>query len=175
MRYIFGLLILAGLSGCQSADRPFSPAHRIGKNSGAKESYPSQAVSQVLQEANVSFTYKGKPIHPCLVKEFEPWISDLNPVTLAVDVSSAFDSNEYSSVPYIDGEWIRVKTDDGIYGYKRISSENGVHILQTSDWAGGSQAFGSELWVKFEIWQSRGSDGMEYDQLVMSLISMFEK
>ena len=161
MKYfiLFGLMALVG---CQSSHRPFDPAYRVGRNSGNRASYPAQTVLQVLQEVNESFTYRGSPINPELVKEFECWISDMNPVTMAVDVSAAFDSNEYSSEPYVDGEWIRVKTDEETYGYKRISRDNGIHVLQTTA--------GSELWVRFDVWQSQYPDGEVYDQLIVRLV-----
>ena len=164
---LLGFMVVAG---CQSSHRPFDPAYRAGRYSGNRASYPAQTVLRVLQEVNESFTYRGSPIHPELVKEFECWISDMNPVTMAVDVSAAFDSNEYSSKPYIDGEWVRVKTDEGTYSYKWISSKDGVHILQTSDYSGGSQSFGFEIWVRFEICQSQYPDGEVYDQLIMQLV-----
>ena len=59
-----------------------------------------KTLSQVLAEANEHFTYRGKAIHPGLVNEFEPWISDLNPVTIVVDVSASYDSNEYTEKPF---------------------------------------------------------------------------
>lgn len=172
MKYdvISTVLVAFLLSGCQPADVVFNGAYRKGRFSGNKEAFPAMTHRQVLREANESFTYRGKSIHPGLVREFECWISDLNPVTFAVDVSAAFDSNEYSEETYAEDGSIRIKTDSGIYGYKRISSGNGVHVLKTSDYSGGSQDFGVELWVKFEIWQSHYPDGTPYDQLIMRLI-----
>jgi hypothetical protein len=67
----------------------FNPAYRKGRLSVGKEiAGPPLTVKDVLKVANEHFTYQGKAIHPGLVQEFECWISDLNPVTVAVDVSA---------------------------------------------------------------------------------------
>ena len=43
-----------------------------------------------LEKAESQFTYKGRPIHPKLVKQFMGWISDTAPpVVITVDVSAA--------------------------------------------------------------------------------------
>ena len=171
LKYIIGLLFIVIFAGCTSNDRVFCAAYRVGRNSEKRVEVPTLTVHQVLQEANDSFAYRGKPIHPKLVQEFECWISDLNPVTLAVDVSAARDSNEYADKVFEDNDgYVCIKTADGLYGYKWIFGVDGVHILKPRDFGNGSGSFGTELRVKFEIWQSQYPDGEAYDQLVMRLI-----
>ena len=66
----------------------------------------------------------------------------------------ADDSNEYCKATIEEDGWAKVNTDDDFYGYKWNSKNDRIHIQEAVDYSGGSQAFGSELWVKFETWQS---------------------
>ena len=163
-------LVTFVLVGCQSGGKFFDGASRKGQLSGTPEALPKLTHRQVLKEVNEHFTFRGRPIHPGLVKEFNCWISDLNPITIAVDVSAAFDSNEYSDEPYREKGYIYAETTEGLYGYRRLSYKNGIHLLKTVDISGGSQVFTSKLWVKFEIWKGTHPDGTAYDQLVMRLV-----
>jgi hypothetical protein len=57
----------------------------------------SSSAATALAEANNDFTFKGRPIHPGLVKEFQNWASDYRPpITVTVDVGAAHDSNQYA-------------------------------------------------------------------------------
>ena len=151
----------------------FEGAYRSGRFSGIPAHTNTLTKAEVLDEANQSFTYRGQPIHPGLVQEFECWISDLNPVTFVVDVSAAFDANEYSQKVYIQQEYATIETAEGpgAYGYKRISnSADGIQTLTTRYHEGGSSSFGSDLWVTFELGVSFFPSGEPYDQLLMRLI-----
>lgn len=130
---------------------------------------------QVLDEANLSFTYRGKPIHPKLVHEFQCWDSDLNPVTLAVDVSAAFDSNEYCDEVEISDEWVSFYDEEGRTSYRwtGFNKRRGVHVLETASGGSGSYVAKTTLWVKFEIGQSVYPDGKPYDQLILRLVRAF--
>ncbi len=152
-------------------ERLFKGAYRSGRFSGKAPLY-DLTVAQVLGEANESFTYKGKPIHPGLVNEFECWLSDLNPVTVSVDVSAAYDSNEYSEETYMSGEYASIETEEGIYGYSRVrTTPDGVHVLKTVCRGEGSGTFESELWVRFEMGQGiYHPEDTPYDQLLMRLV-----
>ncbi len=151
----------------------FKGASRARRNSGKPQEALGLTRIQVLREANNSFTFRGKPIRPGLVQEFECWLSDLNPVTMVVDVSAANDANEYADEAYIDGEYTTIKTAEGkgVYGYARVKrAENSVHVLKTRSHGGGSGVFNSELWVKFELGEGMYPDGTPYDQLLLRLI-----
>jgi len=53
-------------------------------------------IDNAFLEAESHFTYNKQSIHPGLIAEFNPWISDSwKPVTISVDVSVAYGANEY--------------------------------------------------------------------------------
>jgi hypothetical protein len=149
----------------------FRPAVRQGHAEGQRP--PQVTVKAVLEEANESFSYRGVQIHPKLVKEFECWISDLNPVTIAVDVAAAFDSNEYCEDTYKNGKYFATRIDDGKAecGYKRIrTTRDGVHVLHTYESGQGTGVFRSEIWVRFEIGRGYDAKDKKCDQLLMRLV-----
>jgi len=104
-------------------------------------SFPLFADMQdALIQANESFTYKGEPIHPKLVKEFNSWISDPGlPTTISVDIAAPhrneyFDDyasvNEYGAVTFRNEE-------RGYFCYRWLGKlDNGIHVLNTSDSGG---------------------------------------
>ena len=179
---LFVLLLLC-LAGCAApppvallADgRVFEGAFRKGRFFGNVVKLPEMTARQVLDEANQGFTYRGKPIHPKLVREFQCWDSDLNPVTFAVDVSAAFDSNEYYDVVDVSDGWVSFSDEEGRYGYRHtgFNKRDGVHVLETVSGGSGSYVARSTLWVKFEVGQSFYLDGKPYDQLIMRLVRDF--
>jgi hypothetical protein len=128
----------------------------------------------VLDEADGQFAYRGRPIHPKLVREFLCWDSDLNPVTLAVDVSAAFDSNEYcDQVDIVDG-LVSFSDEEGLFGYRHVECRNdGVHVLETVSSGAGSYAAKNRLWVRFKIGRSVYPGGTPYDQLILRLVRSF--
>lgn len=157
-------------------DRVFSGASRQENATGEREPLPELTIKQVLDEANQKFTYRGKPVHPKLVKEFQCWDSDLNPVTLAVDVSAAFDTNEYcDEVEQRADGYICFSNEEGYYGYRRtgVDKKTSAHILKTFNGGSGTYVGESTLWVKFEIGQGFYPDGKPYDQLILRLIRAF--
>ena len=177
--FIAAMLLMAGLGRAehseqaQSQDRVFRGASRHELFSGESDGLPELTVRQVLEEANRSFTYRGQPIHPKLVKEFQSLVSDGNPVTLAVDVSAAFDTNEYTDeVDDLSNGMVSFKDEEGRFSYRRsgFKKSEGAHVLETWDGSTGSYVGTSCLWVRFEIGQSFYPDGRPYDQLVMRLV-----
>jgi len=157
-------------------DRIFKGASRQESLAGESNGLPDLTVKQVLDEANRKFTYRGKPIHPKLVQEFQCWSSDGNPVTLAVDVSAAVDTNEYGDEVQVSGEGVVSFTDkEGMYDYRRVGFKRSAdaHILESLSGGSGSYVEKTTLWVKFEIGQSFYPNGKPYDQLIMRLIRAF--
>lgn len=136
-------------------------------------------VQGFCKEVDTTFKLNGKPIHPKLIQEFEPWLSDGSPVTISVDVLAAYGTNEY-----FEGD-IKLEEDRVTYGaedhatftYKWLGRlQNGLHVLIASDWGGGSGIFMNLLFVKFEI--SKGVDGYldsdealkPYDRILMTVV-----
>jgi hypothetical protein len=167
-------IVFAAEPACQ--DRVFSGASRHECSTGERVPLPNLTIKQVLDEANQKFAYRGKPVHPKLVKEFECWESDLNPITLAVDVSAAFDTNEYyDEVEQRADGFICFSNEEVYYGYRRVGfdKKSGTHILKTFEGGSGTYVIESTLWVKFELGGSFYPDGRPYDQLIMRLIRAF--
>ena len=144
----------------------------------------SEKMRLSLAETNNSFTYIGEPIHPGLIKEFSYWISDSRPVTLAVDISSAYKSNEYfDKVEELDapGGLYHCFTADIGEGTKnrfcythRHKTEDGDHYIEafTNDLDSDRiyQTFKYDFIVRFDLWHGVDSEGEIYEQLVMRLI-----
>lgn len=126
-----------------------------------------------LEEANSSFTYNGKPIHPLLIAEFFNWMSDYRPsIITSVDVKAAFDTNQYSNDDVkVDNGWVRADRDEGGYfQYKWLGRlDNGMHVLQTADSGGGSGIFMDLLVLKESTAESFWSEG-QYTQKLFSVV-----
>jgi len=142
---------------------------------------PSLA-SEQLDEADASFTYKGKPIHPYLIAEFSNWLSDDRPpVVTTVDVSAAFDTNEYmqEDVKKRDDWWYveKEQMDGNVKSYESFDyhwcgkTANGIHVIETGSSGGGSGFFMDLMLVKF----SEGViswEGKKEKQLLMSILGL---
>ena len=140
---------------------------------------PSMA-SEQLDEANAKFTYKGKPIHPFLVAEFSNWLSDNRPPMITtVDVSAAFDTNEYqqSAVKKTYDWWFSEKEEMNgetrpyeAFHYSRLGKlADGTHVIQTGSNGGGSGFFMDLMFIRF----SEGEifwEGKKEKQLLMSIV-----
>ena len=108
--------------------------------------------SEQLLEANSNFTYKNKPIHPFLIRQFSNWMSDYRPPILkTVDVSAAFDTNQYQlSEIKKQGDWLFSEEEEFEGDFRLYESfyyhwigkmENGIHVLETGANGGGSGFF----------------------------------
>lgn len=139
--------------------------------------------SEQLNEANAKFTYKGKPIHPFLVGKLSNFISDNRPpIVTTVDVSAAFDTNEYPQreIKKRDDWWFVERTDK----YKDIplyesfdyhwlgNLSDGTHVLETGSSGGGSGFFMDLMFIRF----SEGEifwEGKKEKQLLMSTVGTY--
>src|SRR6266404_836572 len=99
------------------------------------------------------FRFHGKPIHPLLIKQFEPWISDARPpITVEVNLTAAWDSNEYAAGFKTDSNGVvSINLPEGAsYAYRHLGRlRDGIHVLRTSDSGGGSGVFEALLFVRF--------------------------
>lgn len=139
--------------------------------------------SEQLNEANAKFTYKGKPMHPFLVGRLSNFISDNRPpIVTTVDVSAAFDTNEYPQreIKKRDDWWFVERTDK----YKDIplyesfdyhwlgKLADGTHVLETGSSGGGSGFFMDLMFIRF----SEGEifwEGKKEKQLLMSTVGTY--
>jgi len=138
---------------------------------------------QQLDEANLKFTFSGKPIHPFVVKEFSNWLSDNRPPMITtVDVAAAFDTNKYqdSKLEKRDN-WLFAESEemDGdvrlyeSFGYHWIGRlANGIHVLETGSSGGGSGFFMDLMFVKFSegeiFWENK-----KEKQLLMTIVGTY--
>lgn len=142
----------------------------------------TSSIEAQLAEADNDFTFKGQPIHPGLIKEFQNWLSDYRPpITVTLDVGAAYDTNEYSdAVTSLSDGGVSISTgnsdDSGErFYYKRLGRlDNGVHVLHTMDKAGGTGIFQSLTFVRFRTGRGFDRDGVKPSQrLLMSVVRVY--
>jgi len=146
---ICALLIVSGRSFAEGADQPGS-----------------------------DFRFHGQPIHPLLIKQFEPWISDERPpITVEVNVSAAWDSNQYAeSFKTETNGVVSVKLHEGgSFAYQHLGALNdGTHVVRTSYLGGGSGSFEALLFVRFRTSSSYLADGMKQgEQIFLRAVRRF--
>jgi len=145
--------------------------------------FQTTAFANSLKEANATFTYNGKPIHPFIVGEFSDYlINDGLPTITSVDIAAATDDYKYhdSEVEESRGWWFASKTEyDGdiplyeSFGYRWIGRlQNGTHVLETGSSGGGSGFFMDLIFVRFSeneiMWE-----GETKEQLLMSIVGVY--
>ena len=143
----------------------------------------TSTINGQLDEANANFTYKGKPIHPLLVREFSNWLSDDRPPIVAtVDVVAAYDTNKYQleGIKKRNDWWYaeEIEKDGDITLYESFSyhwlgkMENDTHVLEVGSSGGGSGFFMDLMFVQFSEGEITWEDQKE-KQLLMSIIGIY--
>ena len=151
--------------------------------SGCKPEKDATALSAemraALKEAQENFTYKGKPINPRLVQEFEGWMSDYGPsITVTMNVAASFETNEYydENVEQRDGVIIWEADEDQErewYSYERIGVlSDGTSVLKTCFGGGGSGVFMDLLFVRFSVDMCL-FQGERHEQLLMRVVNQY--
>ena len=111
------------------------------------------------------FRFHGKPIHPLLIKQFEPWVSDSRPpITIEVNLTAAWDSNQYAAEFKTDSNGVvSINLPEGAsYAYRHLGKlRYGTHVLRTSDSGGGSGVFEAVLFVRFRTSVAYLADGVK--------------
>jgi len=123
------------------------------------------------------FTFEGQPIHPKLVEAFEGWPSDDGPpITVAVDVAAALDSNQYAgAIETTASGLVRARSGEGWFGYEHLGQmEDGTHVLRTVSSGGGSAVFSDLLFVRLRHDRVRDPDGVRRERLVMECTGRFD-
>lgn len=131
-----------------------------------------------LEEADRVFTYKGEPIHPGLVMAFQNWLSDYRPpITVTVDVGAAFDTNQYNEnvTRNRNGDPQIQLSEGGTFAYRHLGRlDNGVHVLLTFDWGGGTGVFLTLTFVRFHMHTGYDRDGLKpSERLLMSVVRRY--
>lgn len=119
-----------------------------------------------------SFSYRGEPIQPALVQEFEPYVSDdVAPITVMVNVSAAQNTNEYFyPVTVLDNGQVSYAKGQTRFSYQVIGCSGGDYVLRTYDSGGGSGVFESVLIVSLEAKNAYGKDGLtQHKSLFMTV------
>lgn len=135
-------------------------------------------MGKYLAEANAKFTYAGKPIHPGLVEEFSGWMSDSGPITVSVDVSAAYGTNEYyeDEVKIADNGNIAIyRKDSSYFCYRWLGRlDNGLHVLYVEEGGGGGSGIFEDLnFVRFDIGEGINSDNKKYKRLLMTIVRTY--
>jgi len=118
-----------------------------------------------LKEANKSFTYNGKPIHPGCVEQFNISLADSPPpIVRAVDVAACVTSNEfYMDYKVSDDGYVGYEYQDSgekkYFGYKYIGkASGGLHILDTRSSGGGTMVAMTIFLTRFGLENYRSFD-----------------
>jgi hypothetical protein len=130
----------------------------------------SRSAAENLENPDHEFRFHGKPIHPLLVKQFEPWKSDERPpITVEVNLTAAWDSNEYAAEFKTDtNKVVSVSLPEGSsYAYQHLGKlRDGIHVLRSFDSGGGSGVFEAILFVRFRTSLAYLADGVKQGQQV---------
>ncbi len=140
----------------------------------------------ILKEANKSFTYNSKPIHPGCVEQFMVNLADSGPpIVRAVDVESCVSSNEFfmdykvSEDGYIGYEY-EDAGEKKYFGYKDIGkASGGLHILDTRASGGGTMVAMTVFLTRFGLENYRSFDQQEKltieQRLIMKCIGQIDR
>lgn len=136
--------------------------------------FTGRNIDNAILEADSQFTYNKQPIHPGLVAEFNPWISDTwKPTTVSVDIAAKH-GNEYSDgdVQVKENAYVYLQKKEGEYFYYKWLGKlnNGLHVLEIGEGGGGSGIFKGIMIVKFEKSYGLTPEGQKYDRLLRSIV-----
>jgi hypothetical protein len=122
------------------------------------------------QDPDRDFRFHGQSVHPLLIKQFEPWISDERPpITVELNVTAAWDSNQYADAFNTDSNGVvTVKlSEGGSYAYRHLGkTSDNLHVLRTFYSGGGSGTFEALLFVRFRTSLSYLADGVKQGEQV---------
>src|ERR1044072_8580339 len=149
---------------------PTTSAQEMAKTLNKRQR--SAEMVEQLSEANRSFTYRNKPIHPLAVKELLVWMSDAidQPGPIAIDLHGTYDTNRYYGEAKKDHDGsISIGIDnEGYFGYQRLGSlKDNLQVVETWENTGGSGVFTNLLLIKFNIDYEYDEQGSRRYRLVM--------
>jgi hypothetical protein len=170
------LLLLSGiLFGFYAAGGYGSNSHRAKGTTTARSDIRNRESSRSAPASvQQRFVYRGKPIHPALVEEFTGYLSDAaGPITVAVDLAAAHDTNEYGAPVTVNNGWISYSHSDGPgrFSYRWLGRlEDGTHVLRTAESGGGSGVFENLMLIRFTSGQGFATNAGRYDRLLMRIV-----
>ena len=138
----------------------------------------SLAFADDLSNPGRNFYFNGKPIHPLLIRKFEPWVSDARPpIITEVNLTAAWDSNEYAANFKTDSdETVSIAIpESGSYSYRLLgTSPSGVHILRIFSSGGGTGVFQAILFLRTETRIAYLADGVKTgEQVFLQVLRRF--
>jgi hypothetical protein len=175
MRAAGHLLILAlwGTAGLL----PATPSR--GESALARSRQP-RTMAKAMAEARKSFTFRGKPIHPGMVRALMPMLlsDDTEPYVVAVDINMGSGTNRfYEDVTEVEADgrkWQGIEVGDPSdkFSYAFVGQiANGMDILVTHDPISGSMPdIYNLVVVDFQIEKAIASDKYPYSRLVMKSV-----
>lgn len=120
--------------------------------------------------SEAEFGFHGKPIHPLVIKQFEPWISDARPpITVELNLTAAWDSNQYAAGFKTDSNGVNsISLPEGeTYSYRRLGRlADGTYVLRSFYSGGGSGVFEALLFVQSHTRVTYLADGVHQDKQV---------
>ncbi|MCP4649607.1 MAG: hypothetical protein GY853_05950 [PVC group bacterium] len=139
--------------------------------------------SEKLSEANNTFTYKNKPIHPFLIREFSNWCSDYcPPITKSVDVSASFGTNQYQSdeIQTRNGWLFAEETEEKevytayeafYYRWLGVMGDD-IHVVETGANGGGTGLYMDLMFLRFSEDEMFWEDKKE-KQLILTILGTY--
>lgn len=135
----------------------------------------SPATTQIAQ-AEATFTYKDRPIHPMMIHEFvEPiWGGRL---VYAVNLDENRTTNLFPQVirrlanGAIACDQALPENGQGYFGYLHLGVlQSGTHVLCTYENWGGTGVFEELLFVRFCVQKVRQADGLVHERFLLELV-----
>jgi hypothetical protein len=138
----------------------------------------SLAFADDLSNPHREFAFNGKPIHPLLIRKFEPWVSDARPpIITEVNLSAAWDSNEYAANFKTDSDGtVSLAIPEGAsFSYLPLgTSRKGIHILRTFSSGGGTGVFQAVLLLRTQTRVAYLADGIKSgEQVFLQVLRRF--
>lgn len=136
------------------------------------------AFADDLSKPGSEFYFNGKPIHPLLIKKFEPWVSDARPpIVTELNLTAAWESNEYAAnfKTDADGTVSIAIPEGGSFSYRPLgTARNGVHVLRTFSSEGGSGVFQAVLLLRTQTRIAYLADGIKTrEQVFLQVLRRF--
>ncbi|WP_440654313.1 MORN repeat-containing protein [Candidatus Pelagibacter sp. HIMB1506] len=124
-------------------------------------------------------SYKMKPVHPSLIKDFLPKVVDgtSNDVIISINLKDSFDTNQYSLLDNykteVNNDKARVRFDykegNGYFIYEFVgATDNGSMVIKTWNNTGGSAVFQSLLILNVKKRQGVNKDVFNSEGIVFN-------
>ena len=184
---ITGNKVDVGLSGTEKKHIELNTDNDNGSQVILDNSYPPVGVATSMlqkdwEDVNARFYFHGNPINPYLLNELAGagfFLSD-GPSTMVVDLETGSVSKEYEDTALKKTTGYNTEIND--HGYVLSSSfkyeylgktANGVHVVRTIEWGGGSGVFCNIQFIRFKLRKKFDSNGVLKDELLMCLQNFY--